>query len=461
MKKIAVVGAGYVGLVTGACFAQKEDLVIIIERDEKKIQRLLDGKVPFYEPGLDQLVSNAIVNKKIIFVRSVEESLKYSPEIIFSCVGTPSMADGSADLSAVWSVAKEVGKTLNNYFLFINKSTVPVGTAKKVENIIKSEFKNRNLDIDFDVASNPEFLKEGDALDDFLNPDRVVIGIKTKKAENILYQLYKPFLTSDENLLVMNPESAELTKYASNAMLATRISFMNQLSFLADKVGADISMVKSGMAKDRRIGPSFLNAGIGYGGSCFPKDVKALIHMGKENNLPMSLVDEVENINYKQRKLFIDNVFNFYGDNIENKKVGILGLSFKPETDDIRCAPAIDIIKKLLEKNLTINAYDPVAWENTKNIFGDKVNFNNTAKDVLLNSDFLIILTEWKEFLKIEERDFLSLKDKVIFDGRNCFDPIKMQLIGINYFCVGRNSLTIKSENNFFEKNKKELNLSF
>ena len=451
MRKIVIVGAGYVGLVTGPCFAKKDNFVIVVERDSKKIDALLNGKVPFYEPGLDSLVFWAIENKKIVFVNNVQAALQQNPEIIFSCVGTPSMPDGSADLSAIFAVAEEVGKSLDDYCLFINKSTVPVGTAKKVENIISEQLKNRNIEVEFDVASNPEFLKEGSALDDFLIPDRVVVGVKTKKAENILRQLYKPFLKDKSQFLVMNSASSELTKYASNSMLATRISFMNQLALLADNVGADIADVRLGMSKDVRIGPSFLNAGIGYGGSCFPKDVKALTFMGKEYNLPMTLINSVDQINDDQRVWFANEILNYYGDKIIQKHVGIWGLAFKPETDDIRCAPSIDIIKKLLGKNVKITVYDPVAMENIKNIFGDKINFAKTSQEVLAKTDFLLILTEWKEFFKYGPKDFYQLKDKVVFDGRNCFDPLVMCNNGIKYFTVGRNSLGNNKEKFVFD----------
>jgi len=440
VRKIAVIGAGYVGLVSGACFAQKDNFVIVVERDSKKIEALLHGKIPFYEPGLDQLVAKAIEHKQIVFVDNIQQALNQKPKMIFSCVGTPSLPDGAADLSAVWNVAKQVGQSLNDYCLFINKSTVPVGTAVKVKEIIQQELNKRNLDIDFDIASNPEFLKEGDALDDFLRPDRVVVGVESKKAESLLFDLYKPFLDTPDQFLVMNPPSAELTKYASNSMLATRISFMNQLALLADKVGADINQVKTGMAKDRRIGIYFLNPGVGYGGSCFPKDVKALVHTGQEYNQEMSLVREVENINNKQRVWFTDQILKFYGDKISGKSIGIWGLAFKPETDDIRYAPSIDIINKLLEKNAKITVYDAVASDNIKNIFGDKIKFASSSQEVLA-SDFLVILTEWKEFLAYRAQDFTQLKDKVVFDGRNCFNPLDMQDAGIRYFSIGRNSV--------------------
>jgi UDPglucose 6-dehydrogenase len=439
VNKIAVIGAGYVGLVTGVCFAQKGNFVVIVERDEEKIETLLQGKVPFYEPGLDQLLSFAVKNKRVVFVKDLKIALEYDPQIIFSCVGTPSMPDGSADLSAVWAVAREVGKSIHNYCLFVNKSTVPVGTVKKVERVIREEINKRALKITFDVASNPEFLKEGAALQDFLLPDRVVVGVRSKKAKRLLKSLYNPFLNYESQFLVMNPESAELTKYASNAMLATRISFMNQLANLADIVGADIASVRLGMSKDKRIGKYFLNAGVGYGGSCFPKDVKALVHIGKNNNCSMTLINEVENINNKQRIDFADKILAYYKNDIKNKMVGIWGLAFKPETDDIRCAPSIDIINRLLEHGAKIIAYDAVATANIKKIFGNKVLFSNKAQEVLNVAHCLVVLTEWKEFLNYDINSFLILKDKVIFDGRNCLNPISMKNLGITYFNIGRN----------------------
>lgn len=445
MNKIAVIGAGYVGLVTAVCFAQKiENFIILVEQNKKKIEALKRGKVPFYEPGLDILLKNAIEQNKIVFAASIHKALKENPKIIFSCVGTPSLPDGDVDLSAVLNVASEVGKNLESYILFINKSTVPVSTGQKVKAIISKELKSRNLNIPFNIASNPEFLKEGDALNDFLIPDRVVIGVDSDKAITILKRLYKPFITNSKQLIVMGIESAELTKYASNAMLATRISFMNQLSLLADKVGADISDIKNGISKDRRIGPSFLNAGIGYGGSCFPKDVKALVKMGEKNNLSMSLTSIVDKINEEQRFWFVDQILNYYKFNLSDKKIGIWGLAFKPETDDIRSAPAINIIKKLIEYNTNIIAYDPQANANIKDIFKDSIEFANSSQKVLNGSDFLIILTEWKEFLNYSPSDFIVLSDKTVFDGRNLFDPETMQKNGINYFCVGRNNVNKK-----------------
>lgn len=442
MNKIVVVGAGYVGLVTGACLAQKGNFVVIVENNTKKIQMLLDGQIPFYEPGLDFIVKENIKNKRIIFASNIETALAEKPEVIFSCVGTPSLLDGSADLSYVWQVAVEIGKNITDYCLVINKSTVPVGTAKKVKKIIKTQLQQRGLNINFDVASNPEFLKEGDALNDFLNPDRVVVGVQTKQAEDILRKIYEPIVQSEDQFLVMNIESAELAKYASNAMLATRISFMNQMAVLAEKVGADISEVKLAMAKDKRIGAYFLHAGVGYGGSCFPKDVRALVATGLEYEFSMTLASEVEKINNHQRNWFLQKIFDYFGYSILGKNIGIWGLAFKPETDDVRCAPAIDIIQGLLERKVNILAYDPVASENITTLFEDKIRYAKTAREVLIKSDFLIILTEWKEFLAYKPEDFNILKDKVVFDGRNCFSPEKMMSAGIKYFDVGRSVKT-------------------
>jgi UDPglucose 6-dehydrogenase len=436
--KISVVGAGYVGLVTAACFASKKNTVILIERDLNKIKSLCNGQIPFYEPGLDELVKDVIKTGKLEFVSKIETALEKRPEIIFSCVGTPPKPDGSADLSFVFSVAAEIGNHLKNECIIINKSTVPVGTAKKVTKIIQEKMDQRGASINFDVASNPEFLKEGDALNDFFMPDRVIIGTNNLKTKESLQRLYSPFLKSLNQFVCMGIESAEMAKYASNAMLATRISFMNQLSILADSVGADIEDVKNGMALDSRIGSKFLNSGIGYGGSCFPKDVKALIQMGIDNNQPMTLVSEVDKINEWQQNWFANKILNFYGKKIQGKKIGIWGLSFKPETDDIRCAPAINIIKKLLKSGASIIAYDPVAMENMKSEFGNSISFASDAKSVLDQSDGLIVLTEWKEFVAFPIDKLKSIKDKVIFDGRNIFDPKKLTELNIIHVTVGR-----------------------
>ncbi len=447
MKKIMVVGAGYVGLVTGACFAQQRDnTVIIVENNQRKIDTLLAGKVPFYEPGLDALVQQGIMYKKLIFVNTIEQALAYKPELVFSCVGTPSLPDGSADLSSVWAVAKEIGQHINNYCVVINKSTVPVGTAQKVRSIIEQQLATRQVSCNFDVVSNPEFLKEGDALNDFIKPDRVVIGTQSPQAIKLLRDLYSPFLASPEQLVVMNEPSAELTKYAANAMLATRISFINQIAQLADKVGANIDDIKIGISKDKRIGGNFLNAGIGYGGSCFPKDVKALVAIGLDHNQPMTLIHEVEQVNNNQRNWFVKKILKHYGPDITQKRAGILGLAFKPETDDIRCAPSIDIITMLLDKNVNISVYDPVATENVRALFKHTISYAQSALELLTTCDFVIILTEWKEFLQLQPEQFLTLTDKTIFDGRNCFNPHDMRRIGIKYLSIGRGDSAIEQE---------------
>lgn len=442
MKKIAVIGAGYVGLVTGACLAQKGNLVTIVENNQDKIAQLLSGMVPFYEPNLDTIVQDALNKKTLRFVASIAEGLSQKPDLVFSCVGTPQLPNGAADLSYVEAVASEIGTHLSDYTVIVNKSTVPVGTAAKVTQLINAKLTERNVSLEFDVVSNPEFLKEGDAVNDFLMPDRIIIGVTSERATQVLYDVYKAFITNDSQFLVMTPPSAELTKYASNAMLATRISFMNQLAQLADKVNADISQVRLGMAKDRRIGAHFLNSGVGYGGSCFPKDVAALVHMGAENHYPMTLVQEVENINHVQRVWFNHLVVQHYGPTLTTKTAGIWGLSFKPETDDIRCAPALDAIKSLLENGTNVIVYDPVSMSNVKKIFGDNITYATSSKQVLDQADFLVLLTEWQEFINTIPTQFLALKDKVIFDGRNCFQPEEMLSLGIEYYCVGRNSLT-------------------
>lgn len=446
MKKIAIIGAGYVGLVTAACLAQKNNQVIVIERDLQKITTLLNGKVPFYEPGLDQLVASAIHSKHLVFVNKIAQALAEEPEIIFSCVGTPSKEDGVADLSYVLLAATEIGKNLKNYALIINKSTVPVGTADRVKQIIQLELDRRASNLTFDVASNPEFLKEGDAVNDFLMPDRIIIGVDSEKAQRLLTDLYYPFLSHGAPLVSMSIPSAELTKYASNAMLATRISFMNQMALLADRLDADINDVKKGMALDKRIGGAFLNAGIGYGGSCFPKDIKALVHIGAASGQRMSLVEEVERVNELQKQVFINRILAHYHNNLVDKKVGIWGLAFKPETDDIRCSPAIDVINKLLGQGAQIIAYDPAAAGNMKALFNAVITFAQTADDVIKNADCLIILTDWQEFIHYDFEKFTVLKDNIIFDGRNCYTPEQLNHYGIQYISVGRNCATAKTK---------------
>lgn len=440
-QEIAVIGAGYVGLVSGACFAQQEENhVYIVENNIKKTKVLLEGGIPFYEPGLDKLVHQGLNKKRLEFVQTIEQVCQKNPECLFICVGTPSDEDGSADLSYVHQAAKEIGKNLKSYCVIVDKSTVPVGTAEQVKQIINEELNKRHLSIPFDVVSNPEFLQEGSAVKNFMIPDRVVIGVENARSKEHLINLYKPFVKDPADIICMNIASAELTKYASNAMLATRISFMNQIARLADKVHADVDDVKKGMAKDSRIGPYFLNAGIGYGGSCFPKDVRALVHTGKEHDIEMSIVAEADRVNFEQRQWFAEKVISHYGDSLKAKNIGIWGLSFKPETDDIRYAPSIEVIKALLDQGAHITAYDPEGADNMQNIFGNSVTFAKTANEVLESCDCLVLLTEWKEFLKYQPSDFKKLKDGLIFDGRNCFDPNLMEREGIEYLSIGRNA---------------------
>jgi UDPglucose 6-dehydrogenase len=441
VQKIAVVGAGYVGLVSAACFAQKGINVTVVEHDAHKIEQLLQGKIPFYEPGLLELVSHGIAHEKLHFVSSVAQACEQNPDIIFLCVGTPSMPDGSVDLSAVHTVAHEIGKHMMIPCVVVNKSTVPVGSASRVAAIISNELAARGVSISFDVVSNPEFLKEGMAIADTLYPDRIIVGSSSQAAAAKLRALYDPFITSNDQFLVMSPQSAELTKYAANAMLATRISFMNQMAELADAAGADITEIEQGMGKDGRIGSKFLKAGIGYGGSCFPKDIKALISMGIDYGCPMTLAYEVDAINNMQRLFFIKKIMARYGAQLAHKKIGIWGLSFKPDTDDIRCAPSIDVITALREQGAQLVVYDPVAMDHVRTLFGASIEYAENAQALLKAVDCLVVLTEWKQFVSTDPIDFLSVRDALVFDALNCFDPAVMAAVGIEYHCVGRNAV--------------------
>jgi UDPglucose 6-dehydrogenase len=441
--KIIVVGAGYVGLVTGACFAKKGHHVIIVEQDEKKIAALEKGCIPFYEPGLDQYVTEGLKKNLITFTNDLAKTLaEHSADILFSCVGTPSLPSGDVDMSAVWKVMHTIGTHAKNNLVVVNKSTVPVGTARKATLLFEELLARRVAPIAISVASNPEFLREGSAIIDFMEADRVVCGIESEQARELLFNLYAPFVKKIDLIVEMNFESAELTKYAANGMLATRISFMNELARLADAVHADIEQIKKGIGLDRRIGPAFLNAGLGYGGSCFPKDIDALIATGKEYKQEMTLMQQVKTVNEKQQEWFIKTIFNYYGNEIANKTIGIWGLSFKPNTDDIRCSPALKIIEALAEEGIKIYCYDPAAMMHIKELYKDKVKFVKHRQDLLGQVDALIIVTEWQEFLETNLEDFAFIKDRVVFDGRNCFDPIDMQFHNIEYFCVGRNFQT-------------------
>ena len=436
--KITVIGTGYVGLVTGACFAETGATVYCIDIDQEKIDKLNNGIVPIYEPGLDVLIEKNKSKNRLFFSTDLREGLK-DADAAFISVGTPADEDGSADLRYVLSVARDIGKILDHYLVVVTKSTVPIGTSEKVRSTIQKELDNRNVNIEFDIASNPEFLKEGDAINDFMKPDRIVIGTDNKRAEDVLRRLYKPFLLNGHPILFMDIPSAEMTKYAANAMLATRISFMNELSRLCEKVGADINWVRKGIGTDPRIGNKFLYAGVGYGGSCFPKDVKALIKTGEEYEVELKIIKSVEKVNKEQKRILVEKILAHYNNDIKDKIFSVWGLSFKPNTDDMREAPSITIINELVALGAKIKAYDPVAIENAKKIFGDKIEYASDQYDALLDSDGLLIVTEWNEFrfinYKIVER---LMNAKVIFDGRNIYEPHEVRSHGFTYYAIGR-----------------------
>ncbi|OFX42152.1 MAG: UDP-glucose 6-dehydrogenase [Bacteroidetes bacterium GWA2_30_7] len=436
--KISVVGTGYVGLVTGTCFAETGITVTCVDIDENKIKMLNSGKVPIYEPGLEDMIQRNIDKQRLFFTTDIKESLT-DAEAVFIAVGTPPDEDGSCDLKYVLGVAAEIGKYMNQYLVVVTKSTVPVGTAKKVKAAVKEELDKRSSILKFDVASNPEFLKEGNAIDDFLKPDRIVIGLESEDAEKIMKRLYKAFVLNNHPILFMDVPSAELTKYAANAMLATRISFMNDISNLCEIVGADVNLVRRGIGSDTRIGQKFLYAGVGYGGSCFPKDVKALIKTAKENNYELEVLQSVENVNDRQKSILFNKLNNYFKGNLEGKTISIWGLSFKPNTDDMREAPALVIIDKLIEAGANVNAYDPVAMHECERKIGNKIHYAKDQYEALIDSDALLVITEWNEFrvpnFKVMEK---LMKTKVIFDGRNIYDIAEVKESGFEYFCMGR-----------------------
>ncbi len=431
---VGVIGAGYVGLVTGACFAEMGNDVIIMDIAEDKIEGLCQGKVPIYEPGLDQMIKRNLAEKRLAFTTQIDLTVKKSL-IIFIAVGTPPDCDGCADLSQVYDAAQNIAKAMDNYKIIVTKSTVPVGTTKKVREIIAEITPHP-----FDVASNPEFLKEGNAIDDCMKPDRIVIGVDDVRVGEILKELYSPFMRTGKPMLVMNIESSELTKYAANGLLATKISFMNELSRLAEIVGADIELVRAGIGTDPRIGSQFLFAGLGYGGSCFPKDVAALTRTGQQHGVNLRLLEAVQEVNKTQRRHFCRKIFSHYGaESLHGKKFGLWGLSFKPRTDDIRDAPSLEVVQTLLESGASVRVFDPVAMENAARILGDSVEYASSNYDCVEGRDALIIVTEWNEFRYPDfERLKSALKEPVIFDGRNLYDPKKMHSLGFTYYSVGR-----------------------
>lgn len=444
--KLTVVGSGYVGLVTGTCFAEMGNDVWCVDIDKHKIENLIKGVIPIYEPGLEEMIKRNYSEGRLKFTTELNEGLHESL-FVFIAVGTPSDEDGSADLKHVLNVAGDIGRIMDKYVIIINKSTVPVGTAEKVRKAVNSELKKRGkTDLQFDVVSNPEFLKEGNAIDDFMKPDRVIIGTDNERSTSYMRELYSSFLRKGERIIVMDIPSSELTKYASNAMLATRISFMNEIAMLCENTGADIENVRRGIGSDSRIGNAFLFAGVGYGGSCFPKDVKAIIQSSKEAGLDSEILSAVDRINKNQRKLFIDKVVSHFGGNVKGRLFAVWGLSFKPQTDDMREAPSIDIINSLRGKGASFNAYDPIAIDIARSILGsDKIKYINNYYEALENADALLLLTEWHQFRKPDFEKMKSLmKTPVIIDGRNQYDPVQLKGKGFSYYCFGRLPVFIK-----------------
>ncbi len=433
--RITVIGTGYVGLVVGACLSEMGNDVICVDNNKEKLEQIKKGIIPIYEPGLEELIKVNVNENRLTFT----DNLKYAVQnslVCYIAVGTPQGEDGSADLKYVYQVAESIGESINEYKVIVDKSTVPVGTADKVTEIIKSK-----TNIEFDVVSNPEFLKQGAAVDDFLKPDRVIIGSNSKKATDIMQELYAPFLRTGNPVIVMDVKSAEMTKYASNSFLAVKISYANEIANICEKVGADAEMVRIGMCSDKRIGTQFLFPGLGYGGSCFPKDVKALIKTAKDFNCDSSLLESADIVNKKQRMLFIDKILNYYNNDIKDKTFAIWGLAFKPKTNDMREAPSVTIINELLNKGAKIKAYDPKAFDLAKLIFGDKITYSKNAYDALNGSDAMCLLTEWNEFRRPDFDKIKSLlKTPVIFDGRNQYDSNRLKNKGFSYFCVGKKS---------------------
>ena len=436
---IAIVGTGYVGLVSGTCFAETGVNVTCVDVDAQKIERLKNGEIPIYEPGLDQLVLKNVKAGRLKFTTDLASILN-EQEIVFSAVGTPPDEDGSADLKYVLQVAKTIGENLNRYLVVVTKSTVPVGTAKKVRQTIEAELKKRGVDIPFDVASNPEFLKEGNAIKDFMSPDRVVVGVESEKAKKALTKLYKPFLINNFRVIFMDIPSAEMTKYAANSMLATRISFMNDIANLCERVGADVNMVRAGIGSDTRIGRKFLYAGCGYGGSCFPKDVKALIKTADQNGYSMEVLKAVERVNEKQKSVLFDKLQKAYqGEDLKGKTIAMWGLSFKPETDDMRESTALVMIEKLLAAGCRIRVYDPIAIDECRRRIGDKVTYCRDMYDAVLDADALLLLTEWKEF-RLPTWGVIkkAMHRPLVIDGRNIFDVEELDENGFEYHCIGK-----------------------
>lgn len=435
---IAVVGTGYVGLVSGTCFAEMGINVMCVDTDIVKIQSLKNGNIPIYEPGLKEMVLRNYKEGRLKFTTDLVSVLD-DVAVVFCAVGTPPDEDGAADLKYVLQVARTIGQNINKYILIVNKSTVPVGTAKKVNTVVQEELLKRKINIEFDVASNPEFLKEGTAIKDFMSPDRIVIGVNSEKARKIMERLYKPFMINNYRLVVTDISSAEMIKYAANSMLATRISFMNDIANLCELVGADVNMVRKGIGADSRIGNKFLYPGCGYGGSCFPKDVKALIKTAEQKGYSMQVLKAVESVNEMQKKVLFYKLNNYYRGTLSGRQIALWGLSFKPETDDMREATALVIIDMLLNAGCKIKVYDPVAMDECRRRIGDVIEYAVDMYDAVLNADALLLLTEWKQF-RLPTWAILKevMKNPLIIDGRNTYDVEELENCGIEYLCIGK-----------------------
>lgn len=436
--KIAIVGTGYVGLVSGACFSEMGIDVTCVDIDEKKISRLINGEIPIYEPGLEELVSRNVGADRLHFTPDLTTCLD-DVEVVFSAVGTPPDEDGSADLKYVLEVARTFGRNINKYTILVTKSTVPVGTAKKVKAVIMEELEKRGKKIDFEVASNPEFLKEGAAIKDFMSPDRVVVGVESERAQKVMTKLYRPFLMNNFRVYFMDVPSAEMTKYAANAMLATRISFMNDIANLCELVGANVDNVRKGIGTDDRIGKRFLYAGCGYGGSCFPKDVKALVHTGLENGYHLRVIEAVEEVNERQKYIVFNKLRKAFDGNLKGKKIAIWGLAFKPETDDMREAPSLVIIDELLKAGAEVIVYDPIAMEECRRRIGDTVTYAKDMYEAVIDADAIALVTEWKLF-RMPSWAIIrkAMHGNVIVDGRNIYDGDELKEIGFKYSRIGQ-----------------------
>ena len=436
--KIAIVGTGYVGLVSGTCFAEIGVNVTCVDTNKEKIESLQKGNIPIYENGLEEMVLRNMKAKRLKFTTSLESCLD-EVEVIFSAVGTPPDEDGSADLKYVLEVARTIGRNMKQYKLVVTKSTVPVGTASKVRAVIQEELDKRGVTVDFDVASNPEFLKEGNAISDFMSPDRVVVGVESARAEKLMSKLYKPFLLNNFRVIFMDIPSAEMTKYAANSMLATRISFMNDIANLCEIVGADVNMVRSGIGSDTRIGRKFLYPGIGYGGSCFPKDVKALIKTAEQTGYTMRVLTAVEEVNENQKSVLFEKLMKQFNGDLQGKTVALWGLAFKPETDDMREAPALVLIDKLLKAGCKVRAYDPAAVQECKRRIGDTIYYACDMYDAVLDADVLMLVTEWKEF-RLPSWAVIkkTMSRQIVLDGRNIYDKKEMEELGFIYHCIGK-----------------------